>query len=117
MWFRPYQSLSTDSCKFNNKCTFTVYVVSKDYAIKKGDPCEFTLNIENIKDKGAKLYFASSKEISEKIYTSVGTSRLFAVFASKNTLEEAKKTVYNAMSGNIDEKLDYRSDIGIIYEH
>ena len=88
-----------------------------DYAIKKGDPCEFTLNTENIKNKGAKLYFASSKKISENIYTSVGTSRLFAVFASKDTIEEAKKTVYDAMSGNIDKKLDYRSDIGTIYEH
>ncbi len=111
------QKLSTDNCKFKNNCTFTVYVVSKDYAIKKGDPCEFTLNTENIKNKGAKLYFASSKKISENIYTSVGTSRLFAVFASKDTIEEAKKTVYDAMSGNIDKKLDYRSDIGTIYEH
>lgn len=111
------QTLSTSNCKFKRKCTFTVYVVSPDYAIRKGDPCEFKLNTKRIIDKGAKIYFASSKNIEGDNYTSVGVSRLFAVFAEARTLNEARDIVYNAMDGNVDSKLHYRKDIGEIYEH
>lgn len=111
------QTLSDKNCKFKNKSTCTVYVVSPDYAIKKGEPFEFKLNYREIINKGAKIYFASSKKVGEDTYTSIGTSRLFAVFAEGNSLEEAKNIVYNAMNGNIDKKLHYRKDIGEIYEH
>ena len=50
-------------------------------------------------------------------YQSVGTSRLFAVHTSGNTLEEARQKAYAAMENNIDTNLDYRKDIGEIYEH
>ena len=111
------QQLSEENCKFKNKYTFTVYVVSPDYAIKSSEPCQFTVNTENIEREGAKIYFASTKPIEENKYSSVGTSRLFAVHSSGNTLEEAKQKTYNAMKNNIDSKLDYRKDIGTIYEH
>ncbi len=111
------QNLSSDNCKFKNNYTFTVYVVSPDYAIKKGEPCEFTLNTKEILKKDAKIYFASTKPIKENQYISVGTSRLFAIHTTGNTLEEARKKAYDAMENNIDTKLDYRKDIGEIYEH
>ena len=50
-------------------------------------------------------------------YMSIGTSRLFAIHTNGNTLEEARKKAYSAMENNIDTKLDYRKDIGEIYEH
>ena len=111
------QKLSTENCKFKNKYTFTVYVVSPDYALKKSEPCEFTLNVNKMLEQGVNLYFASTKPVEGNRYCSVGTSRLFAVHASGNTLEEAKAKVYTAMHNHIDEKLDYRKDIGEIYEH
>ena len=111
------QQLSKENCKFKNKYTFTVYVVSPDYAIKSSESCQFTVNTENIEKQGAKIYFASTKPIEENKYSSVGTSRLFAVHSSGSTLEEAKQKTYNAMKNNIDNKLDYRKDIGTIYEH
>ena len=111
------QKLSAENCKFKNNYTFTVYVVSPDYAIKKAEPCEFTVDKKAILEKGAKIYFASSKPFDGNRYQSVGTSRLFAVHTSGNTLEEAKQKAYDAMENNIDAKLDYRKDIGEIYEH
>lgn len=111
------QKLSKENCKFKNNYTFTVYVVSPDYAIKKSEPCTFTLNTKAILEKDAKIYFASTKKINDDCYTSVGTSRLFAVHTSGNTLEEARKKAYNALEGNVDERLDYRKDIGEIYAH
>ncbi len=111
------QQLSKDNCKFKKNYTFTVYAVSPDYAIKNSEPCKFMVNTENIEKKGAKIYFASTKPIENNIYSSVGTSRLFAIHTSGNTLEEAKNKAYNAIENNIDTKLDYRKDIGTIYEH
>ena len=111
------QNLSKENCKFKNNSTFTVYIVSKDYAICKSEPCRFELDTNKIENKGAKIYFASAKQIESNNYESVGTSRLFAVNASGNTIKEAHDIVYNAIEGNIDKNLDYRNDIGEIYEH
>ena len=111
------QQLSNENCKFKNNYTFTVYVVSPDYAIKKGEPCKFTLNTKEILKKDAKIYFASTKKMEDNQYMSIGTSRLFAIHTNGNTLEEARKKAYSAMENNIDTKLDYRKDIGEIYEH
>lgn len=111
------QRLSNENCKFKRNYTFTVYVVSPDYAIRKSEPCEFTLDTKGILEKDAKIYFASTKQISDHKYMSIGTSRLFAVHTSGSSLEEARKKAYNAMENNIDSQLDYRKDIGKIYEH
>ena len=111
------QDLSVENCKFKHNYTFTVYVVSPDYAIKKGEPCEFTLNKKQILEEDAKIYFASTKQIAENLYCSVGTSRLFAIHTHGDTLDNAKQKAYDAMKGNVDAKLDYRNDIGEIYEH
>ncbi len=112
------KTLSPENCKFNKNYTFTVYVVSPDYAIRSNkELCKFTLNKEAILKKGAKIYFASTKQIEGNLYTSVGNSRLFAIHTSGKTLEEAKQKAYNAMENNVDEVLNYRKDIGEIYEH
>lgn len=112
------KNLSKDNCKFTDNYTFTVYVVSKEYAVSSSkEPCVFTLNKEKIVNKGLKVYFANAKHIEGNTYTSVSTSRLFAVATSGKDLEEIKKKVYDAMEGNVDIKLDYRKDIGNIYVH
>ena len=112
------QDLNKENCKFKKQCSCTVYMVSSNYAL--GGPktdCEFELNKQKIEEKGAKIYFASAKKQGENKYVSVGTSRLVAAMATGKTLEEAKKTVYNAIEGNISQNLDYRKDIGTIYVH
>ncbi|MCL2383185.1 MAG: hypothetical protein FWC79_03340 [Oscillospiraceae bacterium] len=111
-------TLTEENCKFKKECTFVVYVVSPDYAMRENnEPCVFTLNTEAILDKGAKIYFAGTKRVEGNTYVSVSNSRLFAVMTSADTLEEAKAKAYSAMEGNIDPKLHYRKDIGEIYKH
>ena len=112
------KNLNTENCKFKKKASCLVYMVSPNYALSGPKTnLEYMLNKEEIENKGAKVYFASSKQIDNNKYTSVGTSRLVAVIAIDNTLEDAKKKVYNAIKGNISENLDYRKDIGTIYVH
>lgn len=46
------KNLNENNCKFNSKCTFTVYIVSKDYAIRENnEKTIFTLNKEDILKK------------------------------------------------------------------
>lgn len=112
------QDLSEENCKFKRTCTFTVYVVSPDYAIRENkEPCVFSVNKDSIIEKGAKVYFANAKKTEGNTYTSVSNSRLFAVVTEEKTLAKAKEKAYLAMEGNVDSKLDYRKDIGEIYKH
>ena len=112
------KTLSIENCKFKNECTFTVYVVTKEYAVEsRKEPLIFTINRDAIENQGVKIYFANTKHLEGNKYSSVSNSRLFGLTTSAKTLQEAKKKVYNAIKGNIDEKLDYRTDIGNIYEH
>lgn len=112
------QTLSTENCKFSKNNTFLVYIVSKDYAVKKNnEPVIFKLDKNKIREKGVKIYFANAKEIGENEYTSVSNSRLFAIVAVGEKLEELKSKVYSVINEEVDKVLDYRKDIGTIYEH
>lgn len=112
------KTLSTENCKFKKECTFTVYIVTKEYAVEnRKEPLEFTINRKAIEDQGVKIYFANTKKVEDDKYSSVSNSRLFALTTSGKNLQETKEKVYKAMQGNIDNKLDYRTDIGNIYEH
>ena len=112
------KTLSNENCKFKKTCTFTLYVVTKEYAVQpRKEPLVFTLNKEKIEERGVKIYFANTKNIDKNRYSSVSNSRLFGLTTYANTLDEAKRKVYNAIEENLDKELDYRKDIGIIYEH
>ncbi len=112
------QTLSEENCKFKKINTFTVYVVSPNYAISASkEPCKFALNQEAIEKQGAKIYFASTKHIEGNTYESVGNSRLFAVLYASTSMDEAREKVYKALEGNVDTILNYRKDIGKMYVH
>jgi phosphoribosylglycinamide synthetase, ATP-grasp (A) domain len=112
------KTLSTENCKFKKECTFTVYIVTKEYAVEsRKEPLIFTINREEIEKQGVKIYFANTKHLEGNKYSSVSNSRLFGLTTSAKTLQVAREKVYNSIKGNMDEKLDYRTDIGNIYEH
>ncbi|MBO4815411.1 MAG: hypothetical protein J5507_00260 [Clostridia bacterium] len=112
------KTLSTNNCKFKKTATFTLYIVTKEYAVEaRKEPLVFTINKDKIEQEGIKIYFANTKSIKENTYSSVSNSRLFGLTTCGTTLEEARKKVYNAIQGNLDKELDYRKDIGNIYEH
>ena len=112
------QTLSEKNCKFSKINTFTVYVVTPNYAISSSkEPIKFILKKEEIEKQGVKIYFSSTKQIEGENYESVGNSRLFAVVAKDKTMEDAKTRVYKAIEGNIDNELHYRKDIGNMYVH
>lgn len=92
------QTLSEENCKFKKINTFTVYVVTPNYAVSSSkEPIKFTLKREEIEKQGVKVYFSSTKNISGENYESVGNSRLFAAVTTASSMEEAKKRVYKAL--------------------
>lgn len=112
------RNLSKEKCQFNGKNSFLVYVVSKEYAVKSSvPPVEFTLNKEKVESKGVKLYFANAKKVGENRYTSVSNSRLFAIEKTGDDFETIKNQVYQVLKEEVDSVLDYRNDIGNMYEH
>lgn len=112
------QTLNEKNCRFKKTNTFTLYVVTPNYAVASSkEPVEFELNKKKIEENGVKIYFSSTKQVEENKYISVGNSRLFAVVATDETMERAKERTYKALEGNISENLHYRKDIGIIYKH
>jgi phosphoribosylamine--glycine ligase len=77
------KTLSNNNCKFKKNYTFTVYVVTKEYAVEsRKEPLVFTLNRENIEKQGVKVYFANTKNIEGNTYSSVSNSRLFGTINS-----------------------------------
>ena len=112
------QTLSEDNCKFNKINTFTVYVVTPNYAIASSkEPIKFVLKKEEIEKQGVKIYFSSTKQIEGDNYESVGNSRLFAAVTKDSSMDNAKQRVYKALEENIDQSLHYRKDIGNMYIH
>ncbi len=112
------QTLSEENCKFKKINTFTVYVVTPNYAISSSkEPISFTLNKEEIERHGVKVYFSSTKQIEGVNYQSVGNSRLFALVTEDISMENARKRVYEVLEKNVDKSLHYRKDIGQIYTH
>lgn len=112
------QTLSYENCKFKKVNTFTVYIVSPNYAINSSKvPCKFTLKRSEIEKQGVKIYFASAKHVDGDNYESVGNSRLFAAVYSSKSMYKAREKVYEALKGNVDEGLHYRKDIGNMYVH
>lgn len=92
------QTLSNENCRFKKINTFTVYVVTPNYAVSSSkEPIKFTLKREEIEKQDVKVYFSSTKNISGENYESVGNSRLFAAVGVGNTMEEAKEKVYKAL--------------------
>lgn len=112
------EDLSIENCRFKKTNTFLVYIVSKNYAVaKNNEPVIFKLNKNVIREKGVKVYFANAKEIDENKYTSVSNSRLFALISEGEDFEVLKQKVYKVIYDDVDKVLDYRKDIGAIYEH
>lgn len=92
------QTLTKENCKFKKINTFTLYVVTPNYAVASSkEPVKFTLNKKEIENQDVKIYFSSTKHNQGNNYESIGNSRLLALVGMADTMNEARKKVYNAI--------------------
>ncbi len=102
--------LSPADVPLREEASLVLYLVSPDYALRPGPPCEFTLDRDAIERAGAHAFFSSAVQIAPNTYRTVGTSRAVALTATAATLEQARARVAGlAASVPV---LEWRRDVG-----
>src|SRR5260370_1141433 len=103
-------TLTAADVKLRREASVVLYLVSPDYALRAGGPCEFSLDREAIEDEGGHVYFSSSIGLGGDAYRTVGTSRAVALASTAATLEQARARV----AGWAEDVpvLDWRRDVG-----
>ncbi len=92
------------------EASVVLYLVSPDYALRPGGPCEFTLDREAIEADGGHVFFSSAVALGADRYRTVGTSRAVALAATAPALEQARARVA-AWAGRVP-VLEWRRDVG-----
>ncbi|HLM85778.1 MAG TPA: hypothetical protein VK272_06285 [Solirubrobacteraceae bacterium] len=92
------------------EASMVLYLVSPDYALRRGPAYEFTLERERIEAEGCRVFFSSAVQIGEHAYRTVGTSRAVALTTTAPTLEQARQRVVRVAESV--PVLEWRRDIG-----
>jgi phosphoribosylamine---glycine ligase len=103
-------ALDSGDVALRPEASVVLYLVSPDYALRRGPAYEFTLDVERIEAQGSHVFFSSAVEIGEGAYRTVGTSRAVALASTAPTLEQARlRVVEHAASVPV---LEWRRDVG-----
>ncbi len=85
--------LTASAVPLRREASLVLYLVSPDYALRKGPPYEFTLDPARLEAEGCRVFFSSAVACGEHRYRTVGTSRAVALASTAPTLEEARERV------------------------
>jgi phosphoribosylamine---glycine ligase len=88
--------LSNADIRLREQASLVLYLVSPDYALATGrppTPYEFALDVAAIERDGCEVFFASSVQLGERSFRTVGTSRAVALVTTAPTLPEAHARV------------------------
>jgi len=86
-------TLTAAEVALREEASLVLYLVSPDYALRKGPPYEFSLDVEAIESGGCEVFFSSAVGLGDGVYRTVGTSRALALACTAPTLAEAHRTV------------------------
>ena len=103
-------TLSASDVRLREEASVVLYLVSPDYALRAGEPREFSLDAAGMEEGGTSVFFSSAIEVGQDLYRTVGTSRAVALAATAPTLEQARAQVVDCaltVPG-----LEWRRDIG-----
>jgi phosphoribosylamine---glycine ligase len=103
-------TLKSTDVPLRPEASMVLYLVSPDYAVRPGQPLDFTLDRPRIEAAGCHVFFSSAVQAGENSYRTVGTSRAVALAATAPTLEHARQRVV-AAAESVD-GLEWRRDIG-----
>ncbi len=104
------RSLVPSDVKLRPEASVVLYLVSPDYALRKGGPYDFALDRELIEAACVNVFFSSAIQTGERAYRTVGTSRAVALAGTAPTLAEARAKVV-AQAEDIP-VLQWRRDVG-----
>ena len=86
-------TLSEADVPLRSEASLVLYLVSPDYALRKGPPYDFQLDVASIEADGCEVFFSSAVGLGDGAYRTVGTSRAVALAGRAPTLEQAHRTV------------------------
>jgi phosphoribosylamine--glycine ligase len=102
--------LSAADVPLREEASVVLYLVSPDYAVRRGSAYEFALDRQRIEADGCRVFFSSAVEVAHNLYRTVGTSRAVALASTAPTLEQARSRVASA-AGSVP-VLEWRRDVG-----
>lgn len=105
-------TVSGDVITFAKKASVTKYLVAEEYPESSSTATDFTVDVNAIKEMGIQTYFASCIRIDDTTYRTLKKSRVVALGAASDTIQEASDIINKAISLHIHGSLEYRSDIG-----
>jgi phosphoribosylamine---glycine ligase len=88
--------LTREDVSLRERASLVLYLVSPDYALPSGrqpTPYEFELDVAAIERDGCEAFFASSVQVGENAYRTVGTSRAVALATTAPTLPQAHERI------------------------
>ena len=103
-------SLTSADVPLREEASVVLYLVSPDYALKRGPAYDFTLERERIEADGCRVFFSSAVQTGTDAYRTVGTSRAVALVSTAPTLEQARLLVSEAAASV--PVLEWRRDVG-----
>jgi phosphoribosylamine--glycine ligase len=86
-------TLSEADVQLRPEASLVLYLVSPDYALRKGPAYDFQLDVGAIEADGCHVFFSSAIGLGAGAYRTVGTSRAVALASTAATLEQARQTV------------------------
>ncbi len=104
------RSLTAADVPLRAEASLVQYLVSPDYALRRGPVYDFTLDREAIEAQGCRVFFSSAVQTGERSFRTVGTSRAVALATSAPTLEQARQRVV-ACAARVP-VLEWRRDVG-----
>ncbi len=104
------QRLTAAAVPLRGEASVVLYLVSPDYALRKGPPYEFTLDTARIEGEGCQVFFSSAVSSGEGTYRTVGTSRAVALATTAPSLEQARERL--ARCAETVPVLEWRREVG-----
>lgn len=106
------KNINEQNVRFIKKASVVKYLVAKEYPDKSDVSVKFTVDEESIKAMGINLYFASCIRTGEGRYETLKKSRVVALGAVSETIENASDMINEAIQKYVAGNLEYRRDIG-----
>lgn len=105
--------LTQDSVRFKKLASAMIYLVSPDYAYKKGPAYSFTLNREVVNNIGCNVRFAAAVRLAGNHYRTVGSSRTVGLSALGDTPWDARDKIHEAIENGFGQPLalQYRDEV------
>jgi phosphoribosylamine---glycine ligase len=102
--------LSEADVPLREEASVVLYLVSPDYALRSGQPYDFSLDRERIEAAGCRVFFSSAMELGPGSYRTIGTSRAVALASTAPTLAQARAIVAECAASV--PVLEWRRDVG-----